>query len=65
VSVDNPKTLAQRFFMFCLLILGGILALSLALEVLARIWGWLLLIGLLVGCVWVAIAILQARRNRW
>jgi hypothetical protein len=61
VSVDNPKTLAQRFFMFCLLILGGILALSLALEVLARIWGWLLL----AGCVWVAIVILRARRNRW
>jgi putative effector of murein hydrolase LrgA (UPF0299 family) len=65
MSGENPKTLGQRFFMFCLLMLGGIIALTLALDFFARIWGWLLLIGLLVCAVWVAIVVLRARRSRW
>lgn len=45
---STPPPITQRFFRACLLILGGILALWLALELLAQFWGWLLLIGLVV-----------------
>jgi 1,4-dihydroxy-2-naphthoate octaprenyltransferase len=43
---DEPsRSTTQRFFRACLYILGGIVALGLALELLAQFWGWLLLIG--------------------
>jgi uncharacterized membrane protein YdbT with pleckstrin-like domain len=44
----KPPTLVQRFFRACLLILGGILALWIALEILAQFWGWILLTGVIV-----------------
>lgn len=45
---DTPPSIVQRFFRACLLILGGILALWLALELLATFWGWILLIRVIV-----------------
>ncbi len=53
---NTPPSVVQRFFRACLLILGGIVALWLALELLAQFWGWILLIGAitLVLCVGVA-----------
>jgi uncharacterized membrane protein YdbT with pleckstrin-like domain len=44
MSGDAPPTIVQRFFRACLLILGGIVALWIALELLAQFWGWILLI---------------------
>ena len=61
---DNPKTVAQRFFMFCLLILGGVIALTLAVDFLAKIWGWLLLLGLVMIAIWVTVVVVRARRDR-
>lgn len=56
MSDDSPTSIAARFFRACLLVLGGILALWLALELLGRFWGWLLLMGgvALVLCVAIA-----------
>ncbi|WP_033106690.1 hypothetical protein [Microbacterium profundi] len=53
---DTPPNIVQRFFRACLLVLGGIVALWLALELLAQFWGWLLLIAaialILCAAVW-------------
>jgi uncharacterized membrane protein YdbT with pleckstrin-like domain len=50
---STPPSIFQRWFRACLLILGGVLALWLALELFARLWGWLLLavgIALMLWC---------------
>lgn len=65
MSDDSPKTLAQRFFRTCLYVLGGLIALWLAIEFASRIWGWILL-GLLaavatIGLLWLG----RRRRDRW
>lgn len=56
MSDDSPPTIVQRFFRACLLVLGGILALWLSLELLAQFWGWLLLIAaialILCAAIW-------------
>ncbi len=62
---SSPKKLAQRFFDLCLLVLGGVIALWVALQFLAQVWGWLVLITVLVAALWALVAILRARRNRW
>lgn len=48
---ESPRSIPQRFFRACLLILGGIAALWLGLELLAQFWGWLLLVGVVVFAV--------------
>lgn len=45
MSDPKPPTVVQRFFRACVLILGGIVALWIALQLLARFWGWLLLVA--------------------
>ena len=45
MSDSQGSSLVQQFFRACLLILGGILAICFAVELLAQIWGWLLLIA--------------------
>lgn len=54
---STPPPITQRFFRACLLILGGIVALWMALELFARFWGWILLISVialvLCAAVWV------------
>lgn len=62
---SSPKNLAQRFFDLSLLLLGGVIALWVALQFLAHVWGWLVLIAVLVAAIWALVAILRARRNRW
>lgn len=56
MSDAKPPTIVQRFFRACLLILGGIVALWVSLELLAQFWGWLLLIAgitlMLCAAVW-------------
>lgn len=48
MSESKPPTIVQRFFRACLLILGGIAALAVALELFAQFWGWILLISVIV-----------------
>lgn len=62
---EEKPTMSKRFFTACLLILGGIIALGFALELLARFWLWLLVIGLVALGAYVAFRVLQARRDRW
>lgn len=59
---STPPPITQRFFRACLLVLGGIVALAIALELLAQIWGWLLLIA---GIVLVLCAAVWAYRYWW
>lgn len=47
-AASRRSSTPTRFFRACLLILGGILALWLALELLAQFWGWIVLIGVIV-----------------
>lgn len=54
---DAPPPLAQRFFHACLLVLGGIVAVWLAVWALGQFWGWLLLLAALALAIWLAIAI--------
>ena len=61
----TPKNMAQRFFDLSLLLLGGIIALWGALQLLAQFWGWIVLIAVLVAAIWALVAILRARRDRW
>lgn len=61
----TPKNLAQRSFDLCVLLLGGIIALWVALQFLAHFWGWIVLIAVLVAAIWALVAILRAKRNRW
>ena len=61
----TPKNMAQRFFDLSLLLLGGIIALWGALQLLAQFWGWIVLIAVLVAAIWALVAILRARRNWW
>lgn len=54
---DTPPPITSRFFHACLLVLGGILALWLALELLAQFWGWVLLVVSLALVLWCVVAI--------
>ena len=62
---DDAKSMAQRFFSFCLLVLGGIVLLALAFELLAKFWGWLVLAGVVAVLSWALVGIVRARRDRW
>lgn len=62
---DKPVPIMTRFFHACLLVLGGVLALWLALELLAQFWGWLLLAAAVVALVWAIIWVIRWRRDRW
>ncbi|MDQ1138461.1 putative membrane protein YdbT with pleckstrin-like domain [Microbacterium sp. SORGH_AS 1204] len=59
---DAPPPIASRFFRACLLILGGVVALWLALELFARLWGWVLLAAGIVLTAW---CLVTAYRYWW
>lgn len=46
-------------------ILVGALALWLAVHLLEQIWGWLLVIAGVTMSIWIAVAVLRFRRQRW
>lgn len=52
MAEQSPSPLPQRFFRACLLILGGVIALAVALDLLARVWGWIALIMLIILTAW-------------
>lgn len=47
MSDGQSRSFIHRFFRATLLVLGGVIAITLALELLAQIWGWLVLIAVL------------------
>ncbi len=56
MSRDTPPPVTSRFFRACLLILGGVFALWLAIDLLAQFWGWVLLIGVAVAVLCLGVA---------
>ena len=54
-----------RLWHGALLALGVVIVAQLVLNLLAQIWGWLLLIGLVGVVVAVLVRILRIRRGRW
>jgi tellurite resistance protein TehA-like permease len=65
VSDNNPTSWPGKFFSACLLILLGVVALGLAVDLIETIWPWLLGASLLMAAVVVAVWILRARSRRW
>lgn len=62
---EKPGGLAGGFFRTCLLLLGGVIALDLAVDVLRCIWLWLAIAGAVGLIVYVLIWWLRRRDNRW
>lgn len=60
---QSPSPLSQHFFRACLLILGGVVALWVALDLLARFWGWIALIMIVVLILRVGISFYRWRRD--
>lgn len=61
---DKPKPLMTRFFHGCLLLLGAVIALWIAVSILERFWGWLALVAVLTLLVAGVIYGLRWWRNR-
>jgi membrane protein YdbS with pleckstrin-like domain len=61
----EPEPLMTRFVHACLLLLVAVVALWLAVQLLARFWGWLLLIALTALLIAASVWIMRWRRNRW
>jgi hypothetical protein len=63
---DEPKRgPVDRFFHACLLVVGGALALDIAIQLLAEIWVWLVIVGLIALAGFIGIEIWRHKRNRW
>lgn len=61
----EPVTMARRFLTFCLAVLAGIALLYLAIQLLSQFWGWLVLLAVVAGAIYVVFLILRWRRDRW
>jgi uncharacterized membrane protein len=61
----EPRSLLSKFVTACVLFLVAVVALTLAFDLLTRIWYWLVLIAGLVGVVAVVIWIVRRRQNHW
>ena len=64
-GTPEPRNLMSRFVTACVLFLVAVVALTLALDLLSRIWLWVALIAGLVGLVAVVIWIVRRRQDRW
>jgi hypothetical protein len=63
-SSPEPRGLLTRIVSGSLLLLVAVVALSIALDLLSRIWVWLLLIAV-AGSVVTFVIWLRRRRDRW
>ena len=64
MAENSPRPLPQLFFRGCLYLLGGIVALWLALELLAQFWGWIVLAAAATLAIWVGVVSYQLWRDR-
>ena len=62
---SEPTTLAKRLLTFCVAVVVSVILLTIALELLAQIWGWLALFGVLAGAIWLALQLRRWRSDRW
>lgn len=61
----EPVSMAQRILGFCFALLLGVVLLTIALELLAAIWGWLLLLALVILAVAFGVKYWRWRRDQW
>jgi Flp pilus assembly protein TadB len=61
----GDSNLARAFFRGCVFVLLGVVALSVALALLSRIWLWLLLVAFITCALVVVARLLRWRRDRW
>lgn len=61
----GTTTMGQKLLGFCLAVLLSVILLYLAVELLARFWGWLVLIAAIVLALWIGVTIYRWRRDRW
>jgi len=61
----EPGTMASRILSFCFAVFLSVILLYLAIDILAAIWGWLLLIGIAVLATWLGSVFYRHRRDRW
>ncbi len=54
-----------RGFHACLLVLGSVIALHVAVAYLKPIIPWLIGVAVLVVCIWAVVAFIRWRRARW
>lgn len=62
---SEPTTLARRMLSFCFAVLVSVILLTLALELLAQIWGWLALIAVLASGMWLTMKVHQWKSQKW
>lgn len=65
MSGSEPTTLARRMLSFCFAVLVSVVLLTLALQLLSQIWGWLALIAVLASGAWLAVKVRQWRSQKW
>jgi hypothetical protein len=65
VAGSEPSTFARRMLSFCFAVLVSVILLTLALQLLSQIWGWLAFIAVLVSAVWLAVKVRQWRAQKW
>lgn len=61
----EPVTVASRILGFCFTVLLGVIMLTLAIELLAAIWGWLLLVAGIAAFAWIVAVLYRRWRDRW
>lgn len=61
----EPVTVASRILGFCFAIFLGVILLTIALELLGAIWGWLLLVTGIVAVVWIGFVVYRLWRDGW
>ena len=64
-DLPSASGLATRVFRACVLILGAVIALNLAVAYMQSILPWIVGGVLVIGAVWFGIVIVRWRRSRW
>jgi hypothetical protein len=65
MSEEKAPTILQRLYRGALLVFGSVLLIWLAFQVLAQIWGWLLLVAIIGGLIALAVFWVRRHHNRW
>lgn len=65
MSSNEPTSLARRFLGFCASALIGIVLLYVGIQLLSQFWGWLVLLALIVGGIYLTVVAVRWRRKRW
>ena len=65
MTEDHAPGIFTRVFHATLLILGSVVAIYLALQLLSEIWGWLLLLAAVGAVGWALLRLRRYRADRW